>query len=120
VCTHGFLGAERQYQGFTSNGPVTAHGGYGFASHLLGYPAGGLLLTTDEVEAQGMYRAVFIEDKFLATNKLTLNFGLRYNWEGPFSERHNRISTFLANAASPLALKTNLSLKGQLVLVPHA
>lgn len=104
-------------QGFTSNGPVTAQGGYGFASYLLGYPGGGLLLTTDEVEAQEIYRAVYVEDKFQATNKLTLNFGLRYNWEGPFSERHNRISTFLANATSPLAQKANLPLKGQLVLV---
>lgn len=104
-------------QGFTSSGPVTAQGGYGFASYLLGYPSSGLLLTTDAIYAQQIYRAVYVQDKFQATNKLTLNFGLRYDWEGPFSERHNRISTFLGNVTSPLAQKTNLPLRGELVLV---
>ena len=102
--------------GFTAIGP-TATGGYGFATFMLGNPYGGLLLTTNRVEAQQIYNAVYAEDKFQTTRKLTINLGLRYNQEHSFTERHDRISTFLGNATNPLAVPTGLPLKGELVLV---
>jgi hypothetical protein len=104
-------------QGFTSQSPITAVGGYGFATFMLGNPYGGLLLTTNRLEAQQIYTAEYIEDKIRATRKLTVNVGFRYNREDPFTERHNRISTFIGGATNPLAQASGLPLKGQLVLV---
>jgi len=43
------------------------------------------------------YTAVFVDDTFRVTNKLTLNLGLRWQVDGPFSERHDRITWFDAN-----------------------
>lgn len=44
--------------------------------------------------------AFYIEDNWRATPKLTLNLGLRYQWNTPFSERHNltQFSDFTGNS----------------------
>lgn len=53
------------------------------------------------VATQEIYPAIYFEDNFKATKKLTLNLGLRYECEGPWSERFNRTSFFDVNTTSP-------------------
>jgi len=55
------------------------------------------------VAGQQIYRGLYVDDTFRLTNKLTLNLGLRYELQGPWSERYNRQSDFDPTAQSWLA-----------------
>lgn len=86
--------------------------GNGFADFLLGYAANpksvenhffGQAVVPALVAGQQIYRGFYVDDTFRLTNKLTLNLGLRYELQGPWSERYNRQSFFDPNAQSWLA-----------------
>jgi hypothetical protein len=47
-----------------------------------------------------VYRALYFNDTWRVTNALSLNLGLRYELQGPWSERHNRLSYFDPGAKS--------------------
>ncbi|HKX27067.1 MAG TPA: TonB-dependent receptor [Blastocatellia bacterium] len=112
---------------YTSSAVINGQGGLGFASFLLGYalPQGNVtnhFFGAAQVPAftagQQIYRGVFFGDTWKVTNKLTLNLGLRYEQQGPWSERFDRMSYFDPNAASSLAQASGLpNLKGETFLV---
>jgi len=105
---------------FTASDPLHPKGGNGFASFMLGDPASGSIAANSFVASQQIYRAVYAEDNIHATRKLTLNLGLRYEQDGPWSERFNRLSFFMPLAASPLAQATGQPVAGRLGLVASA
>jgi hypothetical protein len=47
--------------------------------------------------------AGYINDTYHATSKLVLNLGLRYDYQSPWTERHNRQSYFNATAVNTIA-----------------
>jgi hypothetical protein len=51
---------------------------------------------------QQIYHAFYFSDSWHTTRKLTLNLGLRYDLQGPWSERFNRLSYFDPTASSYL------------------
>jgi hypothetical protein len=93
----------------TSANPVSATGitgGNGIASFLLGWGSnsnGGDVVTPSQMANQIFYNAMYFGDTFQATHKLTLNLGVRYDLQGNWTERFNRILDWEPNAASPLA-----------------
>jgi len=104
-------------QGFTTLDPVHPSGGFSFASFMLGYPSAGSVTTVNPIAAQKIYRALYVQDDIHLSRRLTLNLGLRWELDGPFSERYNRLSFFDPNAASPLAAAAGLNVNGKLGLV---
>jgi hypothetical protein len=92
--------------------------GVGIASLLLGTGASGssLIQSFKNVAAQSFYHAGYVQDDWRVSRKLTLNLGLRYDFETPRTERYNRMNYFDPNAASPLA-KVVPGLKGGVVFV---
>ncbi len=83
--------------------PGVSGTGFSFADFLLGYADNfnnfvNHFFAQSVVPAftagQQIYRAVYFADSWHATNKLTLNLGLRYDLQGPWSERFNRLSYF--------------------------
>lgn len=104
-------------RGYTSSSPFGGTSGFGFASYLLGYPSGAGQSLPALVAGQQIYRSVYFGDTWQTTNKLTLDLGLRYEQDGPWSERFNRLSFWNLNVPSPLAQATGLPLKGDLELV---
>jgi hypothetical protein len=107
--------------------PITT--GNGFASFLLGYGSnsnnGGVVVTPSFMANQIIYNAMYIGDTLQASKKLTLNLGLRYDLQGSWKERFNRIVDWDPSATSPLAgmanptngLTISSSLKGAFPLV---
>ncbi len=81
-----------------------ATGGIDFADFLLGYGLGsgaafgnqttGSLVISGPVSGKQTYRSLYFGDNWHATSKLTLNLGLRYDLQGPWSERFDRMTYF--------------------------
>src|SRR6267142_1311446 len=87
---------------WTSSSPSAVDGsGFAFADFLLGLSQnqGSFVNQTEgvaQVPAQTaglqVYRALYLNDNWHLTNKLTLNLGLRYELQGTWSERYNRLT----------------------------
>ena len=62
-----------------------------FATILLGYPHDASIHLVPAVADKSKETAFFVQDDWKATPKLTLNFGLRYEWSTPYTERQDRL-----------------------------
>lgn len=101
---------------FTRSDPFTSStgntSGTAMASLLLGLPASGSLGYTSPLSLQNHYLAGYIQEDWKATPRLTLNFGLRYEFETPYTERYNRIA-YGFDSTAPLPVQVpGMSLKG--------
>ncbi len=102
---------------FTTLNPLAPSGGDGFGSFLLGFGSGGGVTYNNFVAGQQIYRGFYAGDQFQVTPRLTLNYGLRFEQSGPWSERYDRMVVLLPDADNPLSGPTRLPLKGKLALV---
>jgi hypothetical protein len=106
---------------FTRQNPSVQNNnsGYGFASFLLGYGSSGLVYQNwKNVASNSFYHAFYLQDDWRATDRLTLNVGLRYDFDTPRTERYDRMSWFDPDAASPLSVVPGYGdLKGGLQFV---
>jgi carboxypeptidase family protein/TonB-dependent receptor-like protein len=76
--------------------------GQELATMLLGIPAG-TMAQSASYATQDRYFAPYLHDDFKITSKLTLNLGLRYELELPFTERFDRlIAGFAFDQSNPL------------------
>jgi hypothetical protein len=77
--------------------------GQGLASFMYGLPTGGSFNIVDSYADQSSVPALFIQDDWKVSRKLTLSIGLRYERPTPVIERYNRsVRGFDANVASPI------------------
>jgi len=88
-----------------------------FASFLLGYPASGYVDRNIDPAYANKYFALFFQNDWKVGSRLTINAGLRWDYETPRVERHNRmIRGFAFEQASPIASKVQgLTLRGGLL-----
>ncbi len=106
-------------KGFTQRNPLAgdAASGNAFASLLLGYPASGSVPINPSFAYQHLYYGAFFQDDWRINRKLTLNLGLRWDYESPTSERFNQLNAgFAKSAANPFQVP-GLQLKGGLLFV---
>jgi hypothetical protein len=77
--------------------------GQSLASFLYGLPGGGSFPISDSYAEQSTVPALFLQNDWKLSRKLTLSLGLRYERPSPVIERYNRsIRNFDAGAASPV------------------
>jgi hypothetical protein len=89
--------------------------GDGFASFLLGLGSGSVVHYFKIVNTLSHYAAGYLQDDWRATDKLTLNVGIRYDLFFPRTERHNQTTYLDLSVPSPLAATTGIAgLKGGL------
>jgi hypothetical protein len=80
--------------------------GYGLASLLLGLPSSGSVVNNAFTAEQAPYYGIYVQDDIRLTSRLTINLGLRYEWEGENTERFNRFNRgFAFDVPSPLEEK---------------
>lgn len=90
-------------------------GGDALASLLMGVGDGGSYEIPARPATQSFQYAGYIQDNWRATDKLTLNVGLRYDLSTPRTERFNHMNYLDPNVASPLQAPGLPNLRGGLV-----
>lgn len=103
--------------GFTSQNPLTGVNGLGLASFLLGYPSGGSAEIATPLASEQLYPAVYANDDWRVTPRLTLHMGLRWEDTQPFTERHNRLSYFDPATPNPILAAAGITAPGTVGLV---
>jgi Carboxypeptidase regulatory-like domain len=87
----GYLGSLDYSGNFTSNPSLSNAGGYGGADFLLDYVSGAAATLSSVNVGQRQWRAAFYgEDSYKAMPNLTLNAGLRYEYDEPWVEQNNK------------------------------
>jgi hypothetical protein len=91
---YGFTAPQLVFGSVYTNGPLdnspAAPIGQGMASMLFGIASGGTISNNASSAQQSSYWGLFFQDDWRITPKLTLNVGLRYEYESPVTERYNR------------------------------
>lgn len=104
---------QGQTGGPRADTPVSSSG-FSMASFLLGYGTGSIDYVNG-VSIQNLYYAFYFQDDYRVLPKLTLNLGLRYEYEMPRTERYNRTTRgFAYQTPSPLEVP-GLNLRGGLL-----
>ena len=105
---------------FTQSNPTTpsAGQGNGWADVILGYPTSGTVPIPGFFAYSSHYYAVFLQDDWKMTDRLTLNIGGRWDFESPLTERLNRLNSgFAYNTLSPLQVPGFRPIYGGLTFV---
>ena len=76
--------------------------GFSVASLLLGLPSGGDITEDEKTISTSQYWAFYGQDDWKVSPKLTLNIGLRYDFDTPHEEYKNQLTFWDPNAPSPL------------------
>jgi hypothetical protein len=88
---------------FTQSSPLVSNGGSAIADLLLGLPVSGQIESSQRFYQYVHYWGAYIQDEFRVTPRLTLDAGLRYEYETGLKDANNNLVVgFNKTVASPL------------------
>ncbi|MBI1358414.1 MAG: TonB-dependent receptor plug domain-containing protein [Acidobacteria bacterium] len=93
----------------------SATAGAGLASMLVGVGAGSIT-PAPPLTQTNKYYGIFLQDSWKLTAKLTMNYGLRWEYETPRTDRYNQLTNFDYNAPAAITAP-GLDLRGGLTFV---
>ena len=91
---------------------LDASSGVPMASFLMGYMQSASVGKSERLANERKYLAVFFQDDWKISRKVTLNIGIDYGLEFPITERHNRKMWFDGAAPLPISQQVGLPLVG--------
>jgi hypothetical protein len=102
-----------------TNGPLDSSAaspiGQGLASYLLGIPSSGTINNNANYADQSYNYAFYVQSDWRVTPRLTVNTGLRYDYDSPITERFNRtVEGFAFNSLNPISTQEPLQVNGGL------
>jgi hypothetical protein len=86
---------------FTQDPQRRSTTGSALADLLLGVPGSASVTTPTDADLRQRYYGFYFQDDWRVNNRLTMNFGIRWDLNSPFWERYNRWANFISNSASP-------------------
>ena len=89
----------------STNGQALGGGavGFSYASFLLGLADSASVTTPNDAQSRRASWAMYVQDSWKVTRRLTLEYGLRWDYQAPFTELHDRVSAFSPTIANPSA-----------------
>jgi hypothetical protein len=81
----------------------TGFAGFGFASFLLGGESAATVNAPIAAETAKFQTALYLQDTWKVTRKLTLDYGVRWDYGTYQSEQYGRVSSFSPTVANPAA-----------------
>ena len=87
--------------------------GNGLADLILGFPRSGNLASGFTTATRSKYFAWYFQDDWRVTPRLTLNLGVRYDFEKPFTDRFDRFSRLDLDAPNPLGERSGPNTGGR-------
>jgi hypothetical protein len=89
----------------TANSAAKAQSiGFGLAQFEAGIPTSSAVTINSDLASRSNYMAEWLQDDWKASPRLTVNLGLRMEYEGPNNERNQKANTYFDfNAVSPVS-----------------
>jgi hypothetical protein len=103
--SHGSFSINQTFTQGPNPSQASTTAGNSLSALLLGLLNSGSLSSEPSVSHRSSYTAVFLQDDWRVSRRLTLNPGLRYEIGRPRTERHDRMTIFDLGAPSPIAGK---------------
>jgi hypothetical protein len=105
---YGFIAPQMIFANTFTRGPLdnspASPLGQGMASMLFGIATGGTINNNASRAEQNTYWGLYFQDDWRVTRRLTVNIGLRWEYESPIQERYNRsIRGFDFSTANPVS-----------------